>query len=204
MSLTLRYMRLADVHTVAAIDALAFSSPWSEQAYQFEVGESNYSHMLVLEEGATAPARPSWIARLLSSIGTAPPRGTIMGYGGLWHMSDEAHISTVAVDEAQRGKGYGELLLAAMCVRGIRLRAGFVILEVRVSNTVAQNLYRKYDFEIVTVKKRYYQADGEDAYAMRLALTPETIAHVESRFAALIVSMSISDDFTLSQPVRRR
>ena len=38
-------------------------------------------------------------------------------------------------------------------------------LEVRVSNTVAINLYKSFGYEIVTTRKRYYE-NGEDAYLM--------------------------------------
>ena len=46
------------------------------------------------------------------------------------------------------------------------LRAEFVTLEVRVSNDVAQNLYRKYGFTEVGLRHRYYHDNGEDALLM--------------------------------------
>ena len=39
-------------------------------------------------------------------------------------------------------------------------------LEVRASNSVAQNLYRKYTFKEMGVRRRYYSDNGEDALVM--------------------------------------
>ncbi len=39
-------------------------------------------------------------------------------------------------------------------------------LEVRASNTVAQNLYHKYTFKEMGVRRRYYSDNGEDALVM--------------------------------------
>ena len=40
-----------------------------------------------------------------------------------------------------------------------------ISLEVRVSNERAQNLYRKYGFETISIRKNYYE-NAEDAYVM--------------------------------------
>jgi ribosomal-protein-alanine N-acetyltransferase len=89
-----------------------------------------------------------------------------MAYGGFWLVVDEAHISTIATAQQWRGRGLGELALLAMIERGLELGAHMVTLEVRVSNTIAQNLYRKYGFVITGERKRYYRDNGENAYIM--------------------------------------
>lgn len=169
MALTLRYMRLEDVPQVITIDKLSFDPPWSTRSYNYEITESNYSHMVVLEEDdAARPA--SGLRRLVQSLNrTSPPRTSrVVAYGGLWHIVDEAHISTIATHPDERGKGYGEIVLAAMVRRSVTLNASYIVLEVRVSNVAAQALYKKYEFEIVDTKPRYYHNNGEDAYDMRL------------------------------------
>ncbi len=45
--------------------------------------------------------------------------------------------------------------------------AATVFLEVRWDNEAAIRLYRAHDFEVVGVRKRYYQPSGADAYTMR-------------------------------------
>jgi ribosomal-protein-alanine N-acetyltransferase len=84
----------------------------------------------------------------------------------MWFMYDEAHITTIGVDPAYRGQHLGELLLLAMIDDALRREATWVTLEVRVSNSVAQRLYRKYGFTIHGTRRRYYSDNGEDAYIM--------------------------------------
>ena len=84
-------------------------------------------------------------------------------------MVDEAHISTIASDAKWRGHGVGELMLLAMIDRSIELGAHELTLEVRVSNAVAQNLYRKYGFAVVGRRPGYYRDNNEDADLMTLS-----------------------------------
>lgn len=197
MSLVLRYMELDDIPQVVAIDKLAFDPPWSVRSYSYEINESNYSHMVVLEEqGEEHPA--SGLKRLVQSLsGHAGAERRIIAYGGLWHIVDEAHISTIATHPDLRGQGYGEIVLAGMVRRSLTLGAAYIVLEVRVSNIAAQNLYKKYDFEIIDLKPRYYHNNGEDAYDMRLSLRDEA-AHpkIHRRFTDLVARRHVVDRYT--------
>ncbi len=203
MTLALRYMRISDIPQVVMIDQLSFDPPWSARSYSFEVSESNYSHMLVLDR-AVLPAKPvSRWRRLLGNVST-PDSSEILAYGGLWHILDEAHISTIASHPKHRGCGFGELALAAMIRRAITLKASFVVLEVRISNTVAQRLYLKYGFKTVKVKQRYYHNNGEDAYEMHLQLegNPGYIPAFEERYSRLLAQHAASDSYTEGKPPR--
>jgi ribosomal-protein-alanine N-acetyltransferase len=91
---------------------------------------------------------------------------TIVGYAGIWVMTDEAHVTTIASHPDVRGRGIGELLLVTLIHRGIEVGARWMTLEVRASNSVAQNLYRKYTFKEMGVRRRYYSDNGEDALVM--------------------------------------
>jgi ribosomal-protein-alanine N-acetyltransferase len=205
MTFTLRYMQLADIPQVVAIDHLAFDPPWSARSYSYEVSESNYSHMVVLEQDAAAKPTNGWrrIVQNLSGVRDAEKR--IIGYGGLWHIMDEAHISTIATHPDYRGRGLGELLLAGMIRRALTLKADYLVLEVRVSNTTAQNLYVKYDFKTIGVKRRYYHNNGEDAYEMHLYFDPPNFrAAFEARFDALKQQHQLTDDYTERTPPRKQ
>jgi len=90
----------------------------------------------------------------------------ICGYVGFWVMADEAHITTIAVSEELQRRGIGELLLLTVFNRARELYANVVTLEVRVSNIGAQNLYLKYGFKQVGVRRAYYTDNREDAYIM--------------------------------------
>lgn len=201
MKLSLRYMTLADVSQVAAIDRLAFDLPWSERSYAYEVTESTYSYMVVLE--AANEASPQGWRRWLPPVNGRANGRRVVGYGGLWNIMSEAHISTIAVHPDYQGRGWGEILLAGMVGRSLALNAGYVALEVRVSNVRAQNLYRKYEFETSSVKPKYYRNNNEDAYDMRLALTPGVRVRFNERFAALQARHGFVDTYSDREPPRR-
>ena len=75
-----------------------------------------------------------------------PTQGFIAGFMGIWYVVEEAHIVTFGVRSDYRGRGIGELLLIAAIEQAAARQANVVTLEVRVSNHVAKNLYRKYGF----------------------------------------------------------
>lgn len=202
MTLTLRYMRLEDVPQVITIDKLSFDPPWSTRSYNYEITESNYIHMVVLEQDET-PRPATGLRRLVRNLSGAPSVAShkIVAYGGLWHIVDEAHISTIATHPDERGKGYGEIVLAAMVRRAVTLKAAYIVLEVRVSNLAAQALYKKYEFEIVDTKPRYYHNNGEDAYDMRLNI--DDVARrerIHKRFAEILYEYGVEDRYSDAPP----
>lgn len=198
LKLTMRYMRTADIPEVSFIDRASFNPPWPARSYQFEVNESKISHMVVLEREDAQPV--NGIKRILYNLrGRTDPseqRKAIVGYGGLWKMADESHISTIASHPDYRGNKYGEIVLVGMMRRAIALEASYIVLEVRVSNTVAQNLYLKYGFQTIKTKKNYYHYDKEDAYEMHLQLPPERIQYFEAQYQALRQRITFEDDFS--------
>jgi ribosomal-protein-alanine N-acetyltransferase len=205
MSLTLRYMQLPDIPQVVVIDNLAFDPPWSARSYSYEVSESNYSHMVVLEQEETAKPANGWRRIVQNLSGTREAEKRIVGYGGLWHIMDEAHISTIATHPDYRRRGLGEVLLGGMIRRALTLKAEYLVLEVRVSNTTAQNLYTKYDFKTVGIKRRYYHNNGEDAYEMHLYFSaPDFRDNFEARFAALFAKHNVIDEYTDRKPPRQQ
>jgi ribosomal-protein-alanine N-acetyltransferase len=195
MTLTLRYMHPGDVEQVVLLDNLSFPDPWSLRSYQFEINESKISHMVVLDFAAAAlAARPAWWQRWLGHR-SAPPPPLVAAYGGLWHIAEEAHISTIASHPDFRGRHYGEVVLAGMVQKSRALGAEYVVLEVRVSNLVAQNLYLKYGFSIVDTRSRYYR-NGEDAYDMRLHFSPEVNARLDTLYAQVQARQPFTDHFS--------
>ncbi|MFQ3535768.1 MAG: ribosomal protein S18-alanine N-acetyltransferase [Aggregatilineales bacterium] len=181
---TLRYMRLQDIPHVMAIDQLAFSTPWSMNSYVFEINDNHSAHMIVLEQ--------------------ADETSLIVGYGGMWVIEGEAHISTIATHPHWRGQGLGEVLLAGMVLRSMALGATYSVLEVRVSNVPAINLYRKYEFQIVSVRKGYYRDNNEDAYLMHLvALDAAYAERFAQRWRALQMRVAFTDLLSLGRPNSR-
>ncbi len=150
-------MTLADVQQVVEIDHLSFPLPWSANSYRHELLENDHAHFFVATDGV----RRGWRAWL-----GLPAARRVIGFVGYWYVIDEAHISTIAVHPGWRGHGVGERLLRAALKHALGLGATMATLEVRVSNVAAQNLYRKYHFEEVGLRKQYYRDNGEDALLM--------------------------------------
>ncbi|WP_119072338.1 ribosomal protein S18-alanine N-acetyltransferase [Aggregatilinea lenta] len=162
---TLRHMGLEDIPQVVDIDRASFSSPWPSRTYEFEITNRDASHFCVIEV-ADHLDKPRMVRSLFQRFWTPKAVPLIAGYGGCWLIAGEAHISTIAVHPQFRGLGLGELLLSGMLKRSMNLKGQYSVLEVRVSNLPAQQLYHKYEYEIVGRRRGYYRDDGEDALLM--------------------------------------
>lgn len=172
---TIAPMQLSDIPQVLEIDRLSFPLPWSASSYRHELTDNPAAYFLVALE--TRP--PAWPARWL--WWRAAPRA-VVGYVGCWLIVDEVHISTIAVHPQQRGRGLGEQLLQAVFRRAAETQMALVTLEVREGNLIAQNLYRKYNFDVVGRRKRYYRDNHEDALLMTAYLNraPENSVTLEA------------------------
>ena len=107
-----------------------------------------------------------WFKRLFSYGRRLNTPENIVGFSGFWMMMKEAHIIAIGVRNGYRQLGIGEGLLIATIELAQRLNANVVTLEVRASNKVAQELYKKYGFQVVGRRLKYYSSDGEDAIIM--------------------------------------
>ena len=92
--------------------------------------------------------------------------GKVKGYISLYQVLDEVNILYIYVDKELRGNGYGKALFNE-ALKGITIKNYKVFLEVRVSNTIALNLYTKLGFKEYAIRKEYY-SDGEDAILMEM------------------------------------
>ena len=149
VSLRVEPMAVGDLDAVQDIERRSFRTPWPAHAYRTELETNRLAHYLV--------ARVS---------------GQVVGYGGMWVMVDEAHITTFAVDPDWRRQGIGERLLLALLDLATGRNAREATLEVRLSNLPARRLYEKYGFRPVGLRPRYYSDDNEDA----LIMTTEPLA----------------------------
>ena len=174
-------MQWGDVPQVMTIERQSFTLPWSDYTYRHEILENRNAHYFVARraDGRVIGQPATWWSRLFKRETKAP----VVGYGGFWIVIDEAHISTIASDVNWRGHGIGELMLLAMIERSSELGAHEVTLEVRVSNRVAQNLYRKYGFEVVGRRPGYYRDNNEDADLM--TVSGVYIAEYQAKLKAL-------------------
>lgn len=149
--ITVRAMQKADVTNVHRIETLSFRTPWSKAALMSELS-NRVAHYLVAEY-----------------------EGKIVGYLGMWVLFDECHITNIAVDPAYRRMGVGKTLLFAGMEVGDYFGASSMTLEVRETNRIAQELYRKFDFEQEGYRKRYYFDTGEGAILLWNVNIPRTV-----------------------------
>jgi ribosomal-protein-alanine N-acetyltransferase len=196
----MRPMQQDDIPEVLQIDRASFSTPWSARTYHFEINNRATSHLVVLEHQPNNGLEVRSLLGIMQRLRGTKAASQITGYGGCWLIAGEAHISTIAVHPDFRGRSLGELLLASMLQRAIHLEAHYSVLEVRESNTIAQALYQKYEYEVVGRRRGYYRDDGEDALLMEVRPLNEAYQHrLEQRMAALGQHVHYIDRFTTTQ-----
>ena len=147
-SLAIETMREEDIPTVQAIEREIFSTPWPRNAYHRELASKNSAHYIVL--------------RRESDLGGPE----IVGYGGMWRMYDEAHVTTIGVRQDLHRQGLGRVLFAALVQAAYDLGAKWVTLEVRASNDGAMKMYEAFGFKVIGRRRGYYTDNGEDAIVM--------------------------------------
>ncbi|QJD87230.1 ribosomal protein S18-alanine N-acetyltransferase [Cohnella herbarum] len=156
-----RLMNLHDIDAIVDIEREAFTAPWSAEAFRNELTHNLFAKYMVMELDED-----------------------VIGYGGMWLIIDEAHVTNIAVRAEYQGKGYGKSLLREMMRTAYFLGARRMTLEVRVSNERAQSLYRKMGFVPSGVRPAYYSDNLEDALIMWAELEPDSDDHAEFAGAA--------------------
>ena len=159
--MTVRPMTKRDIARVYEIEVQSFRSPWSKLSLLGELHNSVARYLVAEEEGR------------------------IVGYGGMWVLFDEAHITNIAIAPESRGQHLGRYLLYGMMVTALGYGAERMTLEVRETNQVAQSLYYSFDFTKEGCRKRYYEDTGEGAYLLwnkDLGATVEKNACLKDRF----------------------
>ncbi|WHY00973.1 ribosomal protein S18-alanine N-acetyltransferase [Neobacillus sp. DY30] len=142
-SFVFRYMKEEDIDQILEVEHASFATPWSRDAFYNEIYNNKFAVYIVLEEDEK-----------------------IIGYVGAWVVIDEAHVTNLAILPSYRGKKLGEALLRKMMTVAKDMGARSMTLEVRVTNNVAQSLYRKLGFQNGGIRKNYYTDNQEDALVM--------------------------------------
>lgn len=166
--IVIELMKLDDLSQVRRIEKASFPVPWPRDSYRREILNNRRAWYLVARwlDADLLPKpspRPFPFNLLPRSEKTA---NDLVAFAGVWFMIDEAHITTIAVEPSCRGRGLGEVLIVELAKLSQLRGAERMTLEVRTSNRVAQNLYRKYGFTDHGVRPRYYSDDLEDALIM--------------------------------------
>jgi ribosomal-protein-alanine N-acetyltransferase len=128
---------------VEAIEKESFPTPWSRRAFAGELLQNDFAYYIV-----------------------ALHEDVVIGYGGMWLILDEAHITNVAVRADYRGQGIGLALMLEIIRNAVIRGVKSMTLEVRPSNNAARHLYQGLGFVDKGVRKRYYSDNNEDAIIM--------------------------------------
>lgn len=142
---TVQFLGPDDMSEVMELERQCFKYHWTEE--QFRLG---------LEKGAF---------RILGA--GRDKHGKLVGYLAFSAVVDEMEILNLAVLPEYRRGGYGAKLMAVLLAfcRKNGIRKGF--LDVKTSNTPAIDLYLKFGFKKIGVRKRYYPDTGEDALLLK-------------------------------------
>lgn len=130
------------IDDVQRISSLSFKTPWTRDSIEKEL-DNKFARYLV-----------------------AKKENKVIGFGGIWLILDEGHITNIAVHPEYRGIGIGDMIVDALTEICIIEGIASMTLEVRKSNIAAQNLYRKHGFIEEGIRKNYYTDTKEDAIIM--------------------------------------
>lgn len=142
-TIEIRMMSEDDIENVLKVDQQIFSASWTEDIYKHEILDNQYAHYFVVEAD-----------------------GQIIGFAGLWIVDHAAQVTNIGILEKYRGYNIGEKLFGFTLQYAINQGVTRLSLEVRISNIVAQKMYRKFGLVPGEVIKEYYTDNGEDALVM--------------------------------------
>jgi ribosomal-protein-alanine N-acetyltransferase len=135
-------MAARDLDRIMELERKAFTCPWTRGMYERELEKRESCYLTISVDG------------------------TIIAYGGVLLLLEEAHVMTMAVMHENRRKGIATRLLLEMIRNAEVMGARFITLEVRVSNDPAIELYKKFGFQIMGERKHYYMDNLENALIM--------------------------------------
>ena len=140
----IRRMEKRDLLQVAAIETALFSDAWSEQGFEDTLNSPYVISLVAIDEA----------------------EDTILGYIIMYVSFEEGEISNVAVAKSAQNRGIGSALMQAILEKGLEESVTRFILEVRVSNTPAIALYKKFGFTEIGIRRDFYEKPREDALIM--------------------------------------
>ncbi len=142
-NISVRKMKCNDIDEVLHIEKKSFTTPWSRLSFEKEIEENELAEYVV-----------------------AQVNNEIVGYGGLWIIIDEGHITNIAVHPQFRNKGIGSKIVNELINICENKNIRKITLEVRRSNESAILLYNKFGFEPCGIRRGYYKDTNEDAIIM--------------------------------------
>jgi ribosomal-protein-alanine N-acetyltransferase len=129
---------------LAELERLCFSEPWTKPGLAMEIGRAGAVFAVAELDGKT------------------------VGYAGMNCVLDECYIDDVAVFPEYRRLGIARTLMEYLIGEAKKRHASFLSLEVRVSNSAANALYRSLGFREAGLRRGFYSQPNEDALILTL------------------------------------
>lgn len=143
-------MNKSHIDGIMEIEKDSFAIPWSRASVEKELSNNLAIYVVAVENEK------------------------VMGYGGMWHVVNEGHITNIAVHKDYRRKGIGNIIVNKLIEIAEKKEMIGLTLEVRKSNVPALELYRKNGFKLEGIRPEYYEDNKEDAYIMWKYFIPES------------------------------
>jgi [ribosomal protein S18]-alanine N-acetyltransferase len=137
-----------DIDGILAVEAASFTNPWTREMYLGELANPGVAFFLVARDETRR----------------------IVAFCSYWRVAAEVHINNLAVLPEWRRRGLASAMLARVLAEGEGAGATEVLLEVRRSNQAAFDLYRRFAFDVVAIRRGYYSQPPEDALVLRREL----------------------------------
>ncbi|NLY75031.1 MAG: ribosomal protein S18-alanine N-acetyltransferase [Firmicutes bacterium] len=144
MQMKIAPMTLEDLDEVLEIEVQAFTTPWSRNSFLYELLENERAIYLTAKNEFDR----------------------VMGYVGMWVVFDEGHITNLAIHPQFRRCGVARRLMLELIAVAKGKEVRYLTLEVRRTNSAAQELYQKLGFVHMGVRRKYYLDNNEDALIM--------------------------------------
>lgn len=143
-TLTTEMMRRRHLRRVLQIEEQVYPRPWTHRTFVSELA------------GMRTGARYYLVAYV---------DDVMVGYAGLMFSGHDAHVTNIAVDPEWQGRGVATEMMLDLALLAHERGCEAMTLEVRHTNTAAQQLYRRFGFVPAGVRKRYYE-NKDDAIIM--------------------------------------
>ena len=133
--ITIRPFKSSDVRSAVALETEAQPAPWTERVFQDEISAENRVYLVAESED------------------------TIIGFGGMMLVGDDAHVTNLLVAPEHRRTGVGRQIMIDLIRATIADGARHLTLEVRSSDLAARRFYTRFGFAPVGVRSDYYGDD---------------------------------------------
>ena len=139
-------MTISDLESIKDILLLEFDNFWTYNTLKSELLNSNSKYIV------------------------AKSNNQIVGFAGIWKAVDDVHITNIVTAKKFRRNNIGSKLLANLIkLAKLEENINSITLEVNATNIPAQKLYEKFGFNVVGLRKKYYNnIDDAIIYTMNL------------------------------------